>query len=498
MTLVQRALPPGAVRRRTFFGLMDADGWTAAFLKALFWFAVIILLLGYIPDRAYYFTVSPTIDVGYNAVSPINFCDAGNRTLPCPAPAGAFVPWEASPQELALPAPRSGGIAVQSGENLYLVGGRINGQPTADVAATRITTTGNFGSWATGPALPAPRADTAIVSFAGVPYVIGGLDASGAPTDAVYRGKVESGALTGWEPVDSMKLPQPLSGATAVATARGFYLLGGRGSDGALSQVVYRSILGDAQPPVLGAWTDAAQLRLPEPRASAPGVVVGEFIYLLGGEGPNGPTRSVMRLEITTAGEPRSAAGSAAPRGWAMPGPGQDAQNLPGERVGATVYTANSAVYVIGGADAGGQPVQTSYWAVPDPTTGDIPEWRHLDQMDLPEARRNAAISVAGSYGFLIGGESTDGPRADTVRANISPKPPFFRLGLFGATIPALSIKGEIGQQLGYINAFTVGMVNFTVLVIIGIAMSHRRGTQRVLSRVTRGRVKAPPEETVY
>ena len=87
--MAQYALPPGAVRRRAVFGLLDADGWTWATIKATFWFVFIIFVLGYVPDRAYYFTVSPTIDLGFNAISPINLCPADNQTLPCPAPAGA-------------------------------------------------------------------------------------------------------------------------------------------------------------------------------------------------------------------------------------------------------------------------------------------------------------------------------------------------------------------------------------------------------------------------
>src|SRR5215212_12162607 len=97
-----RALPAGPARRRTFFGLLDADGWGWASLKAFFWFIVIIFLLGYIPDRAYYFTVNRTIDLGILAWSPVNFCPGGNQSLPCPAPVGSVVPWAPSPQEISL------------------------------------------------------------------------------------------------------------------------------------------------------------------------------------------------------------------------------------------------------------------------------------------------------------------------------------------------------------------------------------------------------------
>ena len=63
---------------------------------------------------------------------------------------------------------------------------------------------------------------------------------------------------------------------------------------------------------------------------------------------------------------------------------------------------------------------------------------------------------------------------AGAVRANIAPSEPFFQLGLFGAIVPALKIDGEIGQQLGYLSANTVGIINFAILVAIGVAMAHR------------------------
>ncbi|MBA2253647.1 MAG: hypothetical protein H0W07_00855 [Chloroflexi bacterium] len=496
--MAQRALPPGAIRRRAFFGLLDADGWTAAFAKALFWFALIILLLGYIPDRAYYATVSPTIDVGYNAISPINFCDAGNKTLPCPAPPGSFVPWESSPPELALPAARVGATAVQSGENLYLVGGRVNGQPTADVVGSRVTSDGNLDTWKPAAALPEARADAAIVGFGGVPYVIGGVDQAGSPTDTVFQGVLENGALTGWQAVDAMKLPQPLADASAVSTAAGLYLFGGR-AGGAPVATVYRSVLDTkARPPALKAWEEQPVLVMPEPRADAPAVSAGKYIYVLGGEGPQGPTNSIFRLELDTEGNPRLGSGGEAPLGWAQPTAEQSAQLLPGAVVAPNAYAANSALYAIGGTDPAGNPVNTTYWAVPDPATGNIPEWKHLDAMDLPQARRGGALSVVGSFAFLIGGETAEGAQTGTLRANVSPKPPFFRLGMFGATLPALSIKGEIGQQLGYINAFSIGLLNFTILVIIGVAMSHREGTQRFMSRLSRGRIRPPRENERY
>ena len=109
--MAQTALPaPRTARPRggCSFGLFDADGWPWAIVKRCSGSSLMIMLLGYLPDRAYYFTVQQTVDLGLLAWSPINFCPPENETLPCPAPAGATLPWHRRPQEVHLPAARDG------------------------------------------------------------------------------------------------------------------------------------------------------------------------------------------------------------------------------------------------------------------------------------------------------------------------------------------------------------------------------------------------------
>ena len=105
--MAQQALGPGTTvrRRRAMFGLLDADGWSWASVKAFIWLIIIIFLLGYLPDRAYYLTVGRTVDLGILAWSPINLCPPTNETLPCPAPVGALVPWHPSPSSWHCPRP---------------------------------------------------------------------------------------------------------------------------------------------------------------------------------------------------------------------------------------------------------------------------------------------------------------------------------------------------------------------------------------------------------
>jgi hypothetical protein len=494
--VAQRALPAGAVRRRAAFGLFDADGWSWAGLKALFWFLLIIFLLGYLPDRAYYFTVAPTIDVGFNAISPINLCPAENKDLPCPAPAGAVVPWEESPPQLALPEGRAAGGAFNSGENLYLIGGRTASGATASVLATLVTN-GNLTGWSEGPALPEPRSDGALVALAGTPYVIGGRDASGAPLASVVRGTIQEGILTGWETVDTLTLPAPLADVVAVPTVNGILAIGGRGADGIPTSTVYHSLLPEGSTE-LGAWREMTELPLPAPRADGSAIAAGNSIYVLGGEGPEGVSNQVFYLELGSEGEPAVDSATGRAFGWGVSVGQADAYSLPEPRARASSFTNSGAIYVVGGSGPDGAVVPTNYWAVPEVEDGTIPEWRVSDETNLVQPRAEAATAAIGSHVFVIGGDTPAGPSASMERAQLAPALPFFRLGLFGVTVPALSIKGEIGQQLGYAVAAGVATGNLVILILIGIAYSHRRATMRFIERVSRGRFRAPPEEDDY
>jgi hypothetical protein len=499
--VAQRALPPGALRRRAVFGLLDADGWTWALLRAIFWFLLIIFMLGYIPNMAYFLTVSNTVKVGYNFASVINWCPAGNEDLPCPAPTGSTLPWQGSPAELALPAGREEAVIFQSGTTLYLIGGATEEGATDEVLVTHATTTdgqpnGNLTGWEPGPALPEPRSDAAVGVYSGVPYVIGGLDASGAPTDTVFQGIVDAGVLTGWQRADGaeapedLTLPRPLSDAAVINGTSGFVLLGGRGADGQPTDGAYLAwVATDPPGNTLQPWQPLEGLALPEARADAVAGSVGDYLYLVGGEGADGATDSVFRLEFAN-GEPATGQ-DGQPLGWAV----AQEQQLPEARSDAAGFVANGSIYVFGGVDANGEPQDTAYWVVPD-TNGDLASgWQQLDQTSLAAPVSGAPFAGLGSTAFLVGGRDAEGISDGLQRAGISPEAPFYQLGFFGATLPGLSIKGEIGQQLGYMAAFGVGLANFVILILVGIAFSHQAATRRLLSRLSGGRLRVPPED---
>ena len=234
--MAQQALGPGTVlpRKRALFGLLDQDGWAWASVKAFAWLVIIILMLGYLPDRAYYLTVGRTVDLGVLVWSPINFCPPTNESLPCPAPVGAVIPWETSPAELNLPQPRTDGALLQVGTQILYIGGSDGTTAQSTVYVARTVGTGNFDKWAEGPKLPEPRADASVAYVAGSIYVIGGRDASGAPTTTVFVLSPDSqtGQLGEWSTAKDLALPEARAETASAITPDGLLIVGGRNADG--------------------------------------------------------------------------------------------------------------------------------------------------------------------------------------------------------------------------------------------------------------------------
>ena len=185
--MAQRALPSGTTRRRTAFGLLDADGWPAAFWKALFWFGAVLFLLGYVPNIVALPDHPPDRpdrlqrDQRRQPVRRLQRRPAlpgAGRAPSCPGSRRR----RRSRCPRAAPTPGPSRVAL----DLFLVGGTTPTGVTASVLKTTTTEDGNFGTWSAGPDLPAPRTDAAFVSVNGRPFVIGGLDADGKPTSTVF------------------------------------------------------------------------------------------------------------------------------------------------------------------------------------------------------------------------------------------------------------------------------------------------------------------------
>ncbi len=486
--MAQPAPQPVTRPRRIFFGLFDADGWSWAIVKAGFWFVTIITLLGYIPDRAYYFTVQRTVDLWPLAISfatqptaentllrwsPINFCPPENETLPCPAPVGATLPWHPAPPDVQLPAARVDGATAVIGQT-YLYAGGSDG--TAAVATTYVSHavgTGNLDAWSEGPALPQPRSDAATVVVGSTLYLIGGYGPDGAPTTTAYSITVgNDGTLGEWQPVDTLALPEPRAGGSAVTVADGIVVMGG--TDGtAPTRSVWKSQQ-DASG-ALGPWV--AQQPLYEENMDGVAMHVGDIVFLIGGRNLSGEPVTTVQQGLVGGGPNATAEDPNVIDVWRA----IEQINLPVPRTDMSGFTANGGIYVQGGADASGPKAET-WWATPD-AGGFIAEWNNLPELDLGEGVVGSGAVTSGSHAFIMGGETAGGPTAGIARANLAPQEPFFQLGVLGATVPGLKLDGEVGQQIGYLNAAGVGTVNFIALLLVGWGFAHKDRVREIIAK---------------
>jgi N-acetylneuraminic acid mutarotase len=483
--MAQQALGAGLTvpRKRALFGLLDADGWAWAGVKAMVWLLIIIMLLGYVPDRAYNLTVKETVELGKVIWAPVNFCSPENESLPCPAPVGAVVPWHPNPVELALPAARTDGAAVQVGTKILYIGGSDGETASADVFVSEMVIPGNFDKWAPGPPLPEPRTDASVISLSGTIYVFGGRDAAGEPTTTVFylTPNLQTGELGDWQSdlPEEVQLVEARAGAAVAATVDGVVLIGGDGPDGPVG-TTWKSAF-DATG-ALTKWEVQAPLVVPQAGAAA--AVIGDHVWLWGGRDANGPVGAVQRADIgveAAAGFPANEDAGKIIR-WGV----SNGANLPAARDDGAAWSANGALYLVGGEGPDGLATEL-YWAVPS-SAGDLTEWKHLDVSDLPAGLRGASPVMVGPNAVLIGGETADGAVASSVRSNTSPEAPFFQLGLVGATVPGLAIGGDIGQQLAYLNAAGAGTVNFIILLLIGWGFAHKAQARGMIDRVIRRR----------
>jgi hypothetical protein len=257
-----------------------------------------------------------------------------------------------------------------------------------------------------------------------------------------------------------------------VAGGDGLILIGGTNGT-ALQPTVWKALLDKSG--ALGAWT--AQAPLPTGIAEAAAALGGNHVYVYGGRDAKGPVGLVLRGNVGT-----TTANLGQIVSWDI---GGSSTNLPVARAKASGFSANGVLYLVGGADSSG-PQGQLYWTAPD-AKGDIPGWQTLTQTNLPLGLQGASAVVVGSEVFLVGGTSTGGPVSGVARANLAPQAPFFQLGLFGVTVPALKIGGEVGQQLGYLNAAGVGTVDFVLLLLVGYAFAHKEKTAAFFRRL-RGR----------
>jgi len=150
-------------------------------------------------------------------------------------------------------------------------------------------------------------------------------------------------------------------------------------------------------------WEPAPdQLNLPAPRVDAAAVQAGLLTMVIGGSDGTAATDTVFGTEI-------GADGNFQP--WRTLTP------LPAPRTEAAAVFLSGTLYLVGGRDASGKPVDTVLAGKPDPATGEIREWAESDALKLPAPRAAAAAAVTGDGLILVGGSDAQGPVSSVWKA---------------------------------------------------------------------------------
>jgi hypothetical protein len=262
---------------------------------------------------------------------------------------------------------------------------------------------------ASGTAMQAPALATAgdgsTVAVAGTAlYVIGGLSASGT-LDTVEQATVNADGTLGAFANLGVTLATPRAFHSSVVIGSFLYVIGGASTSGVLSSIERATINADG---TLGAFATVPGAALVTARENHTNVVIGDYLYVIGGQlDATSATTSIERATINadgTLGPFATVAGNA----------------LVTARFGHTSEVIGTSLYVIGGATAGasGVPQNTIEQATihSDGTLGAF----SIIADTLITARVAPTTAVLGSSLYVIGGQSSSGSLGSVEVATIN------------------------------------------------------------------------------
>ncbi len=303
--------------------------------------------------------------------------DAATYVPPAAPEADPIFTWsEGTP----MPTGRYFGAAVVVDDIIYTIGGLEEGDPTGVVVEAYDPAS---DSWETKAALPEGRFNMSAAALGGVIYVFGGAEVSGEVADTVYAydPAEDSWSLMG-------RLPHAVAGMAAAVHGDRIYLFGG--SHSSQMYVPKENYFDDAYAFDPGTFTFEPLPPMPVARNMAFAGTIGDEIYVIGGMKSPGAT-ACQRYTITTRTWTIQAE-MPHPRGGAV-GVTYRIENTPAvmifggaNRIDSLVYNtrydtwfrnawigaprnmsfvsmipSNERVYVIGGANETGTPMNTVF-----------------------------------------------------------------------------------------------------------------------------------------
>jgi hypothetical protein len=298
----------------------------------------------------------------------------------------------------------------------FLAGAYLRGVSVAGGAFGRALLQAGLPQLEPTAALPSGRRGSALVLSGRHALVIGGCTAlSGTGVCTAFSADVEVAALDGqgvplgWSA--TTPLPAGREGLGAVVWGDRLLVVGGRGADGTLGEVLAAPIQSDG---TLGEWTVTA---VPELARSAAGVFVRKgLLYVVGGTDPQGvPSTDVWRAALSPTGTPLEL---------------RRVATLPAARAGSCVEPYGDHLYVVGGRS----PAMATSEVLFAPFAADDTLGSFSATHPLPAPLSEAGCFAAAGHLYVLGG-SESSSASDRVRLA-----PIFTDGEVGdwAPLPAL------------------------------------------------------------
>ncbi len=329
--------------------------------------------------------------------SPVQSTSTNVQAAPI-QPDGTLGPFAIVP-DVSLRYPRTGFASAVIGDGLYLFGGNEGGTYTVDRAP--ILADGTLGTFE-GTGVGLLRSQVAVAIAGNSAYVIGGVG-----LDPVLHASINLSAAIGSSVETTSELDTAVSSSGLVTSATAVYLLGGVTASGGFSDGVQAGAITDG---IVGDFAPVAGSQLVTARAELGTLVVGNLVYVIGGDTAAGQVGSI---EVATIGDDGSL-GPFTTVGSALVTPRSQFATAVIDR------NAGSFLLVLGGVAANGTTLDTIEQAqiLPDGTLG---TFSVVGQMTTPRRGHSAMVTMMGTNEmvFLIGGTNATGALDDIERGTV-------------------------------------------------------------------------------
>jgi hypothetical protein len=307
------------------------------------------------------------------------------------------------------------------GNHAYVIGGVARAGSLSSVEHSLINADGTLGRFSLLPgiSLVTPRRGHTLVTVGHQVYVLGGFN--DGPLMSIERATIGSNCSLGsFTTLDEVTLTTPRQGHASIVVGNYMYAIGGL-SVGPLSSVE-RAIIHDDG--TLGHFVPMAAIKLAIPRHGHTAMVVGDYLYVVGGSGSNGALKDVERANIAADGSLGTFA--------AVP-----AVAMKDARSGHTATLIGDELYVFGGVSTSGS-IGSIERAQFD-NKGILGSFESVASTEMTRPRRNHTTSQIGNYLYTLGGTDDRGliERGEHASLNASGSLSSF------AIMPSISLTSE-------------------------------------------------------